>query len=118
VATIAEFATANNLDYDVISNGVDIYTEDQFEDYAQYYEPVEFATANNLDYDVISNGVDIYIEDQFEDYALYYEHARLGIPMRFRETQRLRHHPTVINKIARVTILPKSGDRSKMRDKF
>ena len=40
MATFAEFATANNLDYDVISHGVDIYTEDQFEDYAQYYEPV------------------------------------------------------------------------------
>ena len=32
VATFAEFAKANNLDYDVISNGVDLYTEEQFED--------------------------------------------------------------------------------------
>jgi hypothetical protein len=38
VATFAEFAHANNLDYDVISNGVDLYAEEQFEDYIQYYE--------------------------------------------------------------------------------
>jgi hypothetical protein len=78
----------------------------------------EFATANNLDYDVISHGVDIYTEDQFEDYAQYYEPARLSIPSRFGETPGLRHHPAVINKISRVTILPKSGDKSKIRDKF
>jgi hypothetical protein len=78
----------------------------------------EFATTNNLDSDVISHGVYIYIEDQFEDYAQYYEPARLGIPRRFGETLGLRHHPAVINKIARVTILPKSGDKSKIRDKF
>jgi hypothetical protein len=34
VATFAEFATANSLDYGVISHGIDLYTEDQFEDYA------------------------------------------------------------------------------------
>jgi hypothetical protein len=39
VATFVEFATANSLDYDVISDGVDLYTEEQFEDYVQYYEP-------------------------------------------------------------------------------
>jgi hypothetical protein len=44
--------------------------------------------------------------------------VRLGIPRRFGETPELRHHPAVINKIARVTILPKSGDKSKIRDKF
>jgi hypothetical protein len=48
----------------------------------------------------------------------FYEPARLGIPRRFGETAGLRHHPAVINKIARVTILPKSGDKSKIRDKF
>jgi hypothetical protein len=32
--------------------------------------------------------------------------------------QGLRHHPAVINKIDRVTILPKSGDKSKIRDNF
>jgi hypothetical protein len=34
VVTFAEFATANILDYGMISHGVDLYTEDQFEDYA------------------------------------------------------------------------------------
>jgi hypothetical protein len=48
----------------------------------------------------------------------FYEPARLGIPRRFGETPGLRHHPAVINKIARVTILLKSGDKSKIRDKF
>jgi hypothetical protein len=79
---------------------------------------VEFATTNNLDYGVISHGVDIYTEDQFEDYAQHYEPVRLGIPRRFGETPGLRHHPVVINKIVRVTILPKSGDKIKIRDKF
>jgi GTP-dependent phosphoenolpyruvate carboxykinase len=30
----------------------------------------------------------------------------------------MRHHLVDINKIVRVTILPKSGDKSKIRDKF
>jgi hypothetical protein len=78
----------------------------------------EFVTPNSLNYDMISQGVDLYTEDQFEDYAQYYEPARLGIPRRFGETLGLRHHPAVINKIARVTILPKSGDKSRIRNKF
>jgi hypothetical protein len=78
----------------------------------------EFATANSLDYDMISHGIDLYTEDQFEDYAQYYEPTRLGISRRFGETPGLRHHPAVINKIVRVTILPKRGDKSKIRDKF
>ena len=39
VATFAEFAAANSMDYAIISQGVDLYTEDQFENFAQYYEP-------------------------------------------------------------------------------
>jgi hypothetical protein len=74
----------------------------------------EFATANSLDYGMISHGVDLYTKDQFEDYAQYYEPVRLGIPRHFRETPGLRYHPAVINKIVRVTILPKSGDKSKI----
>jgi hypothetical protein len=74
----------------------------------------EFATANSLDYDMFSQGVNLYIDHLFEDYAQYYEPARLGIPRRFGETPGLRHHPTVINKIARVTILSKSGDKSRI----
>jgi hypothetical protein len=71
-----------------------------------------------LDYDVIYASLDLYHEDIFEEYEQYYEHARLGICKRFDETLGLKHHPTFINKIARVTILPKSGDKSKIRDKF
>ena len=78
----------------------------------------DFAAANSLNYGTISAGVDLYNEDNFEDFVQFYEPARLGIPRRFGETAGLRHHPAVINKIARVTILPKSGDKSKIRDKF
>jgi hypothetical protein len=38
VATFAEFATANSLDYDVITTSVDLYNEANFEDYVCYYE--------------------------------------------------------------------------------
>jgi hypothetical protein len=58
--------------------------------------------------------LNLYTEDNFEDFVQFYEPARLGIPRRFGETAGLRHHPAVINKIARVTILPKSGDKSKI----
>jgi hypothetical protein len=78
----------------------------------------DFAAANSLNYDIISAGIDLYTEDNFEDFVQFYEPARLDIPRRFEETVGLRHHPAVINKIARVTILPKSGDKSKIRDKF
>jgi hypothetical protein len=78
----------------------------------------EFATTNSLDYDTISAGIDLYTEDNFEEFVQFYEPARLGIPRRFGETPGLQHHPAVINKIARLTILPKSGDKSKIRDKF
>jgi hypothetical protein len=39
VETFVEFATANSLDYNVILVGHDLYIEDIFEDYAQYYDP-------------------------------------------------------------------------------
>ena len=78
----------------------------------------DFAAANSLNYCIISARIDLYTEDNFEDFVEFYEPARLGIPRRFGETAVLRHHPAVINKIARVTILPKSGDKSKIRDKF
>jgi hypothetical protein len=74
----------------------------------------EFTAANSLNYDTISAGIDLYTEDNFEGFMQFYEPARLGIPRRFGETAGLRHHPAVINKIARVTILPKSGDKRKI----
>lgn len=33
VATFADFAATNNLNYEVISSGIDLYTENNFEDY-------------------------------------------------------------------------------------
>jgi hypothetical protein len=78
----------------------------------------EFATTNSLDYNTISAEINLYTEDNFEEFVQFYEPARLGIPRRFGETAGLRHHPAVINKIARVIILPKSGDKSKIRDKL
>jgi hypothetical protein len=78
----------------------------------------QFAAANSLNYGTISVRIDLYTEDNFEDFVQFYEPARLGIPRRFGETVGLRHHPAVINKIARVIILPKIGDKSKIRDKF
>jgi hypothetical protein len=38
-ATFADFAAANSLNYDIISAGLDLYTEDNFEDFVQLYEP-------------------------------------------------------------------------------
>jgi hypothetical protein len=38
-ATFAEFAATNSLDYGTISAGIDLYTEDNFEDFVQFYEP-------------------------------------------------------------------------------
>jgi hypothetical protein len=78
----------------------------------------EFATANCLDYDWISTGTDLYIDEFFKDYVQHYKLARLGIVRRLGETPELRHHPTIINKIARVPILPKSGDKDRIKDKF
>ena len=49
------------------------------------------------------------------DYPMYYEPANVEIARVFRGTQGLRHHPAVINKIARVTFMPKSGNKDKIR---
>jgi hypothetical protein len=46
---------------------------------------------------------------------MYYEPAHVGIPRSFGGIQGLRHHPTVINKIARVTFMHKSGNKDKNR---
>ena len=49
------------------------------------------------------------------DYPIYYEPANVGIARVFGGTQGLRHHPTLINKITRVTFMPKSGNKDKIR---
>lgn len=79
---------------------------------------VEFVAANSLEYDLVSAGIDLYTKENFENYVQYYEPARLEIARRFGETSGVRHHPAVINKIARLTILSKSGDKSNIRDKL
>jgi hypothetical protein len=38
-ATFANFASANPLNYVMISTGIDLYGEDIFKLYEQYYEP-------------------------------------------------------------------------------
>jgi hypothetical protein len=78
----------------------------------------EFGASNSLDYNLISTGIDLCTEDIFEHYEQYCEPVRLGIPRTIGETTGLKHHPAVINKIARVTILPKRGDKSRTIDKF
>ena len=52
------------------------------------------------------------------DYPMYYEPANVGIPRVFGGIQGLRHHPAVINKIARVTFMPKSGNKDKIRGHY
>jgi len=61
--------------------------------------------------------VDIVMEHPLPetDYPINYEPANVGIARMFGGTQGLRHHPAVINKIARVTFMPKSGNKDKIR---
>jgi len=51
-------------------------------------------------------------------YPMYYEPAHVGIPRSFGGIQGLRHHPAVINKIVRVTFIPKSGNKDKIRGHY
>jgi hypothetical protein len=44
-ATFADFAAANSLNYGIILAGLDLYTEDKFEDLVQFYEPARLGTA-------------------------------------------------------------------------
>jgi hypothetical protein len=46
--TFAEFATANSLYYDTISTGIDLYTEDNFEEFVQFYDPARLAFLGGL----------------------------------------------------------------------
>ena len=46
---------------------------------------------------------------------MYYEPANVGIARSFVGIQDLRHHLVVINKIDRVTFMPKSGNKDKIR---
>jgi len=79
----------------------------------------QFAEANHLDYDFITSeqSVNVVLENPLDenDYPMYYEPAHLGIARSFGGIQGLRHHPAVINKIVRVTFMPKSGNKDKIR---
>jgi len=57
--------------------------------------------------------VDLVMENPLPetDYPIYYEPANVEIARSFGGTQGLRHHSAVINKIARVTFIPKSGNK-------
>jgi hypothetical protein len=61
--------------------------------------------------------VNIVLENPLDenDYSIYYEPANVGISRVFGGIQGLRHHSTVINKFARVTFIPKSGNKDKIR---
>ena len=61
--------------------------------------------------------VDIVLENPLPetDYPIYYEPTNVGIPRVFGGTQGLRHHHDVINKIASVTFMPKSGNKDNVR---
>ena len=48
-ASFADFATANSLDYGIISAGLDLYTEDNFEDFVQFYEPARLEYPGGLE---------------------------------------------------------------------
>jgi len=69
----------------------------------------QFAAPNELDYDSITNeqSVNIVLENPLDEnvYPMYYEPANIGIARSFWGTQGLRHHPAVINKIARGTFI-------------
>jgi len=82
----------------------------------------QFAEANELDYNFITSeqSMNIVLENPLDenDYPMFYEPAHLGIARTFGGTQGLRHHPAVINKITRVTFMPKSGNKDKIRGHY
>jgi len=79
----------------------------------------QFAAANELNYEFLTaeDSVNIMMENPMDenDYPMFYESARSGIRRSFGKTHGLKHHPAVINKIARVTFMPKSGNKDKVR---
>jgi hypothetical protein len=82
----------------------------------------QFAVANKLNYEFLTDDESVNIELDFDpdenDYIASYEHAHLGIQRNIGGPQGLRHHPAVINKIARVTFFPRSGNKDKVRGPY
>ena len=79
----------------------------------------QFAAANELDYEFITaeDSANIVMENPMneDDYPMFYESARSGICRSFGKIHGLKLHPAVINKIARVTFMPLSGNKDKVR---
>ncbi|CAL4890308.1 unnamed protein product [Urochloa decumbens] len=77
----------------------------------------EFAAANEINYESITDDTSYNVLDEnfFElhDITGFYEPNRTGIARVYTTITGLRHHPAVINKIIRATILPKSGYKEK-----
>jgi hypothetical protein len=82
----------------------------------------EFAAANMLNYDFLTahDSHDIVEEDELDDAykRQFYEPARIVMRTHVGKVTGLRHHPAILNKIARVTIMPKSGNREVIRHKY
>jgi len=78
----------------------------------------QFAAANELDYEFLTakDSVNIMMENPMNenDHPMFYESARSGIRRSFGKTHGLKHHSVVINKIARVTFMSKSGNKDKV----
>lgn len=80
----------------------------------------EFAIANKLDYAYFTDqneSTNVYSQTVIENVQIFYEPAHvanavLGISVG------LRHHPAAINNILRATIMPKSGNKDKIRDYY
>jgi len=79
----------------------------------------QFAAANQLNYEFLTDNesvnIDMDYEPEEDECIDLYEPTRLGIPRNIGGPLGLRHHLAVINKIARVTFLPRSGNRDKVR---
>jgi hypothetical protein len=77
----------------------------------------EFVEANMINNGALEQAIDLDQEDnlRMEQWGQFYEPNmihRIGNP------KGLRHYPALINKIARVTFLPKGGNRDVIREKF
>jgi len=79
----------------------------------------QFAAANELNYEFLTaeDSINVMMENPMDenDYPVFYESARSGIRRSFGKTHGLKHHPAVINKIPRVTFMPKSENKDKVR---
>jgi hypothetical protein len=80
----------------------------------------EFAIANELDNGFFANSIDLDEEDPLpiEQRRQFYEPESTKIQFKIGGPKGLRHHPAVINKIARVTFMPEGGTRGAIRDKY